>query len=51
MQYYIMHPIVTDGLVWSVGLPACHYRETCKMAEPITKSFGLWTQVGPGTTY
>ena len=41
-----MRPIVTDRVVWSVGLSVYHTSEPCKKAEPIEMLFGLRTLVG-----
>jgi len=41
-----MRPIVTDRLVWSVGLSVCYVSEPCKTDEPIEMPFGLRTRVG-----
>jgi len=44
-----MRSIVTDCVAWSVGLSVTLVSsEPCKTAEPIKRSFGLRTQVGPG---
>jgi len=44
-----LRPIVTDRVVWSVGLSVCLSRPWAlqKTAEPIKMQSGLWTLVGP----
>ena len=42
-----MQPIVTNGVVWSVGLSVTIVR-TAKTAEPIEMPLRVWTRVGPG---
>jgi len=46
-----MQSIVTDQVVWSVGLSVClsvTLVSPAKTAEPIEMPFGLRTWVGPG---
>jgi len=46
-----MRPIVTDRVVWFVGLSVCrHVTLVClaKMTKPIEMPFGSWVQTGPG---
>jgi len=45
---YVIRPIVTERVAWSVGLSVCHTSEPCKKAELIEMPFGLRTLVGPG---
>ena len=42
-----MRPVVTDRVVWSVGLSVTLV-SSAKTAAPIEMPFGLRTRVGPG---